>query len=74
MTDRPVKVTLPGPFTLSQQAQDEWYHDPEAVAMAFAAAVNEEARELQAAGADAVQLDEPWLRNDPSAAEGTRWR
>jgi 5-methyltetrahydropteroyltriglutamate--homocysteine methyltransferase len=69
MTDRPVKVTLPGPFTLSQQAQDEWYHDPEAVAMAFAAAVNEEARELQAAGADVIQLDEPWLRNDPSAAE-----
>jgi 5-methyltetrahydropteroyltriglutamate--homocysteine methyltransferase len=69
MTDRPVKVTLPGPFTLSQQAKDEWYHDPEAVAMDFAAAVNEEARELQAAGADVIQLDEPWLRNDPEAAE-----
>ena len=69
MTDRPVKVTLPGPFTLSQQAKDEWYQDPEAVAMDFAAAVNEEARELQAAGADVIQLDEPWLRNDPVAAE-----
>ena len=68
-TDRPVKVTLPGPFTLSQQAKDEWYHDPEAVAMAFATVVNEEARELQAAGADVIQLDEPWLRNDPVAAE-----
>ena len=42
MTDRPVKVTLPGPFTLTQQAKDEWYQDPEAVAMDFAAAVNEE--------------------------------
>ncbi len=69
MTDRPVKVTLPGPFTLSQQAKDEWYQDPEALAMDFAAAVNEEARDLQAAGADVIQLDEPWLRNDPAAAE-----
>ena len=69
MTDRPVKVTLPGPFTLTQQAKDEWYQDPEAVAMDFAAAVNEEARELQAAGADVIQLDEPWLRNDPAEAE-----
>ena len=70
MTDRPVKVTLPGPFTMTQQASDEWYHDPEAAAMAFAAAVNEEARDLQAAGADVIQLDEPWLRNDPIAADG----
>jgi 5-methyltetrahydropteroyltriglutamate--homocysteine methyltransferase len=69
MTDRPVKVTLPGPFTLSQQAKDEWYGDPEAVAMDFAAAVNEEARDLEAAGADVIQLDEPWLRNDPEAAK-----
>ncbi len=69
MTDHPVKVTLPGPFTMTQQASDEWYHDPEAAAMAFAAAVNEEARDLQAAGADVIQLDEPWLRNDPIAAE-----
>ena len=69
MTDHKVKVTLPGPFTLTQQASDEWYHDAEAAAMAFAAAVNEEARDLQAAGADVIQLDEPWLRNDPAAAE-----
>ena len=69
VTDHPVKVTLPGPFTLAQQASDEWYRDPEAAAMAFAAVVNEEARDLQAAGADVIQLDEPWLRNDPAAAE-----
>ncbi len=69
MTDRPVKVTLPGPFTMGQQAKDEWYQDPEAIAMDFAAAVNEEARDLQSAGADVIQLDEPWLRNDPTAAE-----
>jgi 5-methyltetrahydropteroyltriglutamate--homocysteine methyltransferase len=69
MTDRAVKVTLPGPFTMGQQAMDEWYRDPEAVAMDFAAVVNEEARDLQAAGADVIQLDEPWLRNDPVAAE-----
>jgi 5-methyltetrahydropteroyltriglutamate--homocysteine methyltransferase len=67
-TDRLVKITLPGPFTLSQQAQDEVYRDPETLAMDFAAAVNEEARDLQAAGADVIQLDEPWLRNDPEAA------
>ena len=69
VTDHPVKVTLPGPFTLAQQASDEWYRDPEAAAMAFAAVVNEEARDLQAAGADVIQMDEPWLRNDPAAAE-----
>jgi 5-methyltetrahydropteroyltriglutamate--homocysteine methyltransferase len=67
-TDRPAKITLPGPFTLSQQARDEFYRDPEALAMDFAAAVNAEARELEAAGADVIQLDEPWLRNDPEAA------
>ncbi|MCC7273178.1 MAG: 5-methyltetrahydropteroyltriglutamate--homocysteine methyltransferase [Alphaproteobacteria bacterium] len=67
-TDRPAKITLPGPFTLSQQAKDEFYGDEEALIMAFAAAVNAEARDLQAAGADVIQLDEPWLRNDPAAA------
>src|ERR1041385_484070 len=50
-TDRPIKATLPGPFTMSQQAQDDHYHDEEALAMALAAAVNEEARDLFAAGA-----------------------
>jgi 5-methyltetrahydropteroyltriglutamate--homocysteine methyltransferase len=67
-TDRVAKITLPGPFTLSQQAHNEFYRDPEAMAMDFAAAVNAEARDLQAAGADVIQLDEPWLRNDPEAA------
>ncbi|MFP6780638.1 MAG: 5-methyltetrahydropteroyltriglutamate--homocysteine methyltransferase [Gammaproteobacteria bacterium] len=62
------KITLPGPFTLSKQASDEYYDDPEALAMAYAEAVNEEALDLQAAGADVIQLDEPWLREDPDGA------
>jgi 5-methyltetrahydropteroyltriglutamate--homocysteine methyltransferase len=68
-TDRPAKITLPGPFTMAQQASNEFYRDVEEMAMDFAAAVNEEARDLQAAGADVIQLDEPWLRNDPEAAK-----
>jgi 5-methyltetrahydropteroyltriglutamate--homocysteine methyltransferase len=68
-TNRAIKVTLPGPFTMTQQAKNVFYRDVEEVAMDFAAAVNEEARELQAAGADVIQLDEPWLRNDPEAAK-----
>jgi 5-methyltetrahydropteroyltriglutamate--homocysteine methyltransferase len=67
-TDRAAKITLPGPFTMSQQAKDEFYKDPEALAMDFAAAVNAEAHELVRAGADVIQLDEPWVRNDPDAA------
>jgi 5-methyltetrahydropteroyltriglutamate--homocysteine methyltransferase len=67
-TPRVAKVTLPGPFTLTQQAHDEHYGDPEALAMDFAAAVNAEARALEAAGAGIIQLDEPWLRNDPEGA------
>jgi 5-methyltetrahydropteroyltriglutamate--homocysteine methyltransferase len=67
-TDRRAKITLPGPFTLSQQARNEFYRDVEEMAMDFAAAVNVEAHDLQAAGADVIQLDEPWLRNDPDAA------
>src|SRR5262245_63466611 len=67
-TDRRVKVTLPGPFTMTQQAVNEFYKDAEALAMDYAAAVNAEVRELEAAGADVIQLDEPWLRNDPEAA------
>src|SRR5712692_3988432 len=61
-TDRPIKATLPGPFTMSQQAQDDHYHDEEAFAMALAEAVNAEVRDLFAAGADIVQLDEPYLQ------------
>ena len=68
-TDLPAKITLPGPFTLSQQAQNEFYRDDEEMAMDFAAAVNAEALDLQNAGADFIQLDEPWLRNDPEAAK-----
>jgi len=68
-TDRPAKITLPGPFTMGQQAKNEHYKDDEEMAMDFAAAVNEEALELERAGADVLQLDEPWLRNDPEAAK-----
>ena len=67
-TARKAKITLPGPFTMTQQAKNEFYKDQEELAMDFAVAVNEEARELQAAGADVIQLDEPWLRNDPDGA------
>ena len=67
-TDRATKITLPGPFTMSQQAQNEHYKDDEELAMAFAVAVNAEARELQEAGADVIQLDEPWVRNNPELA------
>jgi len=65
---RPVKITLPGPFTMSQQAQDDYYGSREALAYAYAEAVNEEIRDLFAAGADIVQLDEPWLQARPGEA------
>ena len=61
-TTRTIKATLPGPFTMSQQAQDDYYHDEEALAMALGEAVNDEVRDLFAAGADVVQLDEPYLQ------------
>jgi 5-methyltetrahydropteroyltriglutamate--homocysteine methyltransferase len=67
-TEWPAKITLPGPFTMAQQAKNEFYRDEEEMAMDFAEAVNAEAHELQNAGADIIQLDEPWLRNDPEAA------
>ena len=67
-TTKPIKITLPGPFTLAQQAEDEHYRDDEALAMAFAAVVNEEVRDLEAAGADVIQLDEPWLEARPERA------
>jgi 5-methyltetrahydropteroyltriglutamate--homocysteine methyltransferase len=60
-TDRLVKATVPGAFTMSVQAQDDYYKDPEALATAYAAAVNAELKDLFAAGADIVQLDEPWM-------------
>jgi len=68
-TDRPAKITLPGPFTMAQQAKNEFYRDVEELAMDLAVAVNEETRDLEAAGADLIQLDEPWLRNDPEGAK-----
>ncbi len=67
-TRKAAKITLPGPFTLALQCVDETYGDQEALIMAFAAAVNAEAHDLEAAGADVIQLDEPWLRADPAAA------
>ncbi|MFC7272472.1 uroporphyrinogen decarboxylase family protein [Paractinoplanes rhizophilus] len=67
-TDRTIKVTVPGPFTMSQQTQDDYYKDPEALAYAYAGAVNAEVRDLFAAGADIVQLDEPYLQARPDAA------
>jgi 5-methyltetrahydropteroyltriglutamate--homocysteine methyltransferase len=67
-TDRSTKITLPGPFTMAQQASNEAYSDPDELVMDLAAAVNAEALALEAAGADVIQLDEPWLRNDPEAA------
>src|ERR1700730_2723440 len=59
-TDRRIKITLPGPFTMAQQAKDEHYKDEAALAMAYAEAVNAEAKDLKAAGADVIQLDEPY--------------
>ena len=68
-TDRLTKITLPGPFTMSQQAKNEFYKDADEMVMDYAAAVNAEAVDLVRAGADVIQLDEPWLRNDPDAAK-----
>lgn len=73
-TDRAIKITLPGPFTMGRQAKDEFYGDDEELAMAFADAVNEEIHDLKAAGADVIQLDEPWLQAfpEPAARYGAR--
>lgn len=67
-TDRRIKVTVPGPFTLAQQAQNEYYPNREHLAMDYAVCVNEEVQAMFAAGADIVQLDEPWLRQNPDEA------
>jgi 5-methyltetrahydropteroyltriglutamate--homocysteine methyltransferase len=67
-TDRPIKITIPGPFTMTQQTQDEHYHDERAMALDFAAAVHDEVCGLFAAGADVVQLDEPYLQARPERA------
>ncbi|MEX0407959.1 uroporphyrinogen decarboxylase family protein [Aquibium sp. LZ166] len=67
-TDRTIKITVPGPFTMSQQAQNDFYSDPAEMAMDYAAAVNEEIRDLFAAGADIVQIDEPYMQARPEPA------
>ena len=67
-TDRQIRITIPGPFTMTQQLFDEHYHDDVALTMDCAAALNEEIRELFAAGADVVQLDEPFLQAQPDKA------
>ena len=68
-TKQKAKITLPGPFTMAKQDHNEFYKDSDEMVMDFAAAVNEEVRDLEAAGADVIQLDDPWLRNDPDAAK-----
>ena len=67
-TDRPIRITIPGPFTMTQQLFDEYYKDEVAVAMDCAAALNDEIKDLFAAGADVVQLDEPFLQAQPEKA------
>jgi 5-methyltetrahydropteroyltriglutamate--homocysteine methyltransferase len=67
-TDRRIKITVPGPFTMTQQAQNDFYASDEEAAMDYAAAVNEEIRDLFAAGADYVQIDEPYLQARPEKA------
>jgi 5-methyltetrahydropteroyltriglutamate--homocysteine methyltransferase len=67
-TDRAVKMTVPGPFTMAQQAQDDHYGDDRALALAYADVVREEIADLFAAGADIVQVDEPWLQARPDVA------
>lgn len=67
-TDRRIKITVPGPFTITQQAQDDYYHDEKALALDIAAAVNEEIKSLRAAGADVIQIDEPYLQAQPEKA------
>ena len=67
-TTRRIKVTVPGPFTLSQLAQNDYYPDQRSLAMAYAQAVNEELRDLEAAGIDMLQLDEPYLQANAEAA------
>jgi 5-methyltetrahydropteroyltriglutamate--homocysteine methyltransferase len=68
ITDRRIKMTVPGPFTMTQQAQNHHYADERSLALAYAEAVNEELRDLKAAGADVVQVDEPYLQARPEPA------
>ena len=68
ITERRVKITVPGPFTMTQQAQNDHYADDRELAFAYAEALNEELRDLKTAGADVVQLDEPYLQARPEPA------
>jgi 5-methyltetrahydropteroyltriglutamate--homocysteine methyltransferase len=68
ITERRIKITVPGPFTMAQQAQNDHYADDRSLALAYAEAVNEELRDLKAAGADVVQIDEPYLQARPEQA------
>jgi 5-methyltetrahydropteroyltriglutamate--homocysteine methyltransferase len=68
VTDRRIKITVPGPFTMTQQAQNDHYDDERSLALAYAEAVNAELRDLKAAGADVVQIDEPYLQARPDPA------
>src|SRR5271157_4883051 len=67
-TDRMIKMTVPGPFTMSQQAQNDFYKDEGEMALDYAAAVNAEIKDLFAAGADIVQIDEPYMQARPEKA------
>src|SRR3989440_6426541 len=67
-TDRMIKMTVPGPFTMSQQAQNDFYQSDEEMALDYAAAVNAEIKDLFAAGADVVQIDEPYMQARPDKA------
>jgi 5-methyltetrahydropteroyltriglutamate--homocysteine methyltransferase len=69
LTDRTIKITVPGPFTMTQQAQNDFYEDERSLALAYADAVNEELHDLKRAGADVVQIDEPYLQARPEAAK-----
>ena len=68
ITDRRIKITVPGPFTMTHQAQNDHYPDGRSLALAYAEAVNAELRDLKAAGADVVQIDEPYLQARPEPA------
>jgi len=68
ITSRRIKITVPGPFTMTHQAQNEHYADERSLALAYADAVNDELRDLKAAGADVVQIDEPYLQARPEQA------
>ncbi len=67
-TGRMIKMTVPGPFTMSAQCQDDFYHDGEKLSLDYAGAVNAEIKDLFTAGADIVQIDEPWMQSRPQQA------